>query len=133
MRWLLSFILIAVGCNNTQEIDLKETKWQLFSMSADTAHRMNDMDKLMMESFAQDTSHNKVFVNFNSDTSMQVFINSSKPMNPTGIKYNIKKDTVFLEGPEAKQKDTFLISSYSKDFLNVYSPKGIEYKLKRVK
>ena len=99
-------------------------------MTAKTPNQIGEMDSIMIEAFAQDTSRNKVFVYFNSDTTAQLFINSSKSMNPAGTKYRSKGDTLFLHEPETNQKDTLLITEQSKDILHMYSLRGIEYKFK---
>lgn len=133
MRLLLPVILLTFSCNNTSSTDLKSKKWQLYSMTAKNPNHIGEKDNIMIDAFAQDTSRNKVFVDFNSDTTTRLFINSSKPMNPTGTKYRSKGDTLFLEGPEAHQKDTILIIAQSKDILHVYSLRGIDYKFKNIK
>jgi hypothetical protein len=132
MRLLLPVMLLLVSCNISPKNEFASTKWQLLSMTAEPNGKLDFIDSMMMNAFTRDTTY-KVYADFNSDTTINIFINSSSSKDTSASNYKTKDDTLFLVHTDTKDIETFLIKSHSKEMLQVNSLNGLVFKFKSIK
>lgn len=129
MKLLLPVLLLAIGCTSTTSNQLKQTKWQLYSFSEKLPSRLDDLERTFIKGFNEDSSANKVLLDFNTDSTFHLSFNSS---NGETSLYQLKADTIFIQSPDKTQKDTFIVSKQSKELLHIYNLRGLDCKFKRV-
>jgi hypothetical protein len=129
MKFLLPLLLLAVGCKSKKSHQLKSSKWQLYSFSEKLPSRLDDLERTFIKGFNEDSSSNKIFLHFNTDSTFELSMNS--PNGETSL-YQLKADTIFIQSPDKTQKDTFILTKQSKELLHIYNLRGLDCKFKRV-
>lgn len=129
MKLLLPLLFLAVGCTSKKSDQLKSSKWQLYSFTEKSPSRIDDLQRTFIKGFNEDSSSNKIFLHFNSDSTFELSMNS--PNGETSL-YQLKADTIFIQSPDKTQKDTFIVSTLTKELFHVYNLRGLDCKFKRV-
>lgn len=130
MSRLLSVLLLLAACNSTPKNELAFTRWKLYSMNDDSAKAPDTIADWMIKSFNEDTSL-RVYADFNTDTTVYVYIIDSFSKDTSFSNFKRAGDTLFILHTETNDTDTLFVKTLSKEQLHLNSKNGVAFKFKK--